>query len=50
MMTPNCPRCASPLDEGPIVYRCAHCRRTVYAADLNNEYVPRTPATAGASR
>ncbi|MGP3916433.1 hypothetical protein OHA25_05330 [Nonomuraea sp. NBC_00507] len=41
MMTVNhCPRCHHELDEGPIMYRCANCRRAVYAADLENEYVP----------
>ncbi|WP_205314776.1 hypothetical protein [Nonomuraea lactucae] len=42
----HCPRCHHELDEGPIVYRCSHCRRAVYAADLENEYVPRTPVAA----
>ncbi|MFD1938367.1 MULTISPECIES: hypothetical protein [Nonomuraea] len=35
-----CPTCHTTLDEGPIMYRCAHCRRAVFAADLENEYVP----------
>ena len=33
----RCPRCSTPLDEGPVVYRCATCRRSVPAADLRNE-------------
>lgn len=37
-MTHHCPRCNTQLDEGPIIYRCAHCCRTVYAADLDTEY------------
>ena len=40
----RCPRCTTALDEGPIIYRCSTCRRAVYAADLNLEYVPRTHA------
>ena len=31
------PRCSTPLDEGPVVYRCATCRRAVPAADLRTE-------------
>jgi DNA-directed RNA polymerase subunit RPC12/RpoP len=46
MKTVNCPRCHHELDEGPIMYRCAHCRRAVYAADVENEYVPREPVAA----
>ncbi|MFI6321495.1 hypothetical protein ACIBG8_28425 [Nonomuraea sp. NPDC050556] len=37
----QCPQCRTELDEGPIMYRCNHCHRAVYAADLENEYVPR---------
>jgi hypothetical protein len=33
-----CPRCTAALDEGPVVYRCARCRRTVWAADLDTEF------------
>lgn len=33
-----CPRCGTALDEGPIMYRCAHCRRSIYAADVNTEF------------
>ncbi|GAA3426912.1 hypothetical protein ACWDTT_22160 [Streptosporangium sandarakinum] len=43
----TCPRCGSPLDEGPVVYRCACCGRSVYAADVNTEF--RRPAPASAS-
>jgi hypothetical protein len=50
IMTSRCPRCRTALDEGPIVYRCAHCCRTVYAADLDTEYHPRTLATTGAAQ
>ncbi|MFI7470521.1 hypothetical protein [Nonomuraea sp. NPDC049646] len=40
-MTRNrCPHCHTTLDEGPIVYWCGHCRRTVYAADLDTEFHP----------
>jgi hypothetical protein len=37
-----CPRCGTTLDEGPIMYRCTPCSRTVYAADVNTEF--RRPA------
>ena len=33
-----CPRCGSFLDEGPVLYRCAMCHRSVYAADLDTEF------------
>ncbi|MEV7801577.1 hypothetical protein AB0O28_01360 [Microbispora sp. NPDC088329] len=36
----RCPRCRTELDEGPILYRCAHCERAVYAADLDVDYAP----------
>ncbi|WP_169985646.1 MULTISPECIES: hypothetical protein [unclassified Microbispora] len=41
----RCPRCRTELDEGPILYRCAHCERAVYAADLDVDYAP-VPAAA----
>lgn len=41
-----CPRCHHELDEGPIIYRCSSCRRAVYAADVENEYIPRQPVAA----
>ncbi|WP_405140281.1 hypothetical protein OG589_25480 [Sphaerisporangium sp. NBC_01403] len=34
----DCPRCGAMLDDGPILYRCAACRRSIYAADLNTEF------------
>jgi len=34
----RCPRCSTALDEGPVIYRCATCRRAVPAADLDLEY------------
>ncbi|GAT66788.1 hypothetical protein PS9374_02440 [Planomonospora sphaerica] len=42
----TCPRCGTVLDEGPIMYRCARCKRSVYAADVNTEFrrQARTPA------
>ncbi|WP_165969648.1 hypothetical protein [Nonomuraea terrae] len=47
MKTVNrCPQCHHELDEGPIMYRCSHCCRAVYAADLENEFVPRRPIAA----
>lgn len=43
----RCPRCHTPLDEGPVLYRCSHCRRAVWAAELDVEYhAPRPVATA----
>jgi hypothetical protein len=47
-MRRRCPRCTALLDEGPVVYRCARCRRSVYAADVDVEFVPRTHVTTGA--
>lgn len=48
---PTCPRCRTGLDEGPVMYRCAHCRRSVPAADLDNEFHAAAPAAlAGAAR
>ncbi|MET9344415.1 hypothetical protein [Nonomuraea sp. NPDC003804] len=41
MKKTQCPTCHTTLDEGPIMYRCARCRRAVFAADLENEYVTR---------
>ncbi|MFC6086495.1 hypothetical protein [Sphaerisporangium aureirubrum] len=41
----SCPRCGSALDEGPILYRCAPCDRSVYAADLDTEFHTPTHAT-----
>jgi hypothetical protein len=32
------------LDDGPILYRCAACRRSVYAADLDTEFHTRRKA------
>ncbi|WP_214414311.1 hypothetical protein [Sphaerisporangium fuscum] len=34
----SCPRCGALLDDGPILYRCAPCRRSLYAADLDTEF------------
>ncbi|MBB5964519.1 hypothetical protein [Planomonospora venezuelensis] len=41
-----CPRCGTALDEGPIMYRCAHCSRSVYAADVDTEFRRPVPASA----
>lgn len=46
----RCPRCSTALDGGPVVYRCGHCQRAVYAADLDNEFHPRPLATTGAAQ
>lgn len=37
-MRAACPHCHTALDGGPVVYRCAHCRRSVQAADLDLEH------------
>jgi hypothetical protein len=37
-MRAACPHCHTALDGGPIVYRCAHCHRSVQAADLDVEH------------
>ncbi|MEO3875502.1 hypothetical protein ABGB18_42545 [Nonomuraea sp. B12E4] len=49
-MIRRCPHCSTPLDEGPVVYRCGHCRRTVWAADLDTEYRSCQLATTGAGQ
>jgi hypothetical protein len=36
----RCPRCLTELDEGPVLYRCSCCQRSVYAADLDFDYAP----------
>ncbi|MFB4275708.1 hypothetical protein ACBJ59_10485 [Nonomuraea sp. MTCD27] len=41
-----CPRCLTALDEGPVMYRCNHCRRAVPAADLDTEYRASKPVLA----
>jgi hypothetical protein len=37
-----CPRHDVALDDGPVLYRCSH-GHSIYAADLDFEYVPRNP-------
>jgi len=32
-----CPRCSTPLDGGPVLYRCENCQRAVPAASLRTE-------------
>ncbi|WP_156325489.1 hypothetical protein [Nonomuraea sp. SBT364] len=50
-MAATCPRCTTALDGGPIVYRCAACRRTVYAADLDTEHhAPANPIVMAGAR
>jgi hypothetical protein len=44
----RCPSCGTDLDGGPVLYRCATCARTVYAADLDVEYQPADPQTGTA--
>ncbi|NUW45520.1 hypothetical protein [Nonomuraea rhodomycinica] len=45
-LTSRCPRCHHALDEGPILYRCAHCQRTIWAADLDVEHHAPAPMSA----
>lgn len=34
----RCPGCGTPLDGGPVLYRCQTCRQAVPAADVDTEY------------
>ena len=34
----RCPSCGTPLDGGPVLFRCQACRRAVPAADVDAEY------------
>ena len=34
----QCPGCGTPLDGGPVLYRCQACHRAVLAADVDIEY------------
>ncbi len=34
----RCPGCGTPLDGGPVWYRCQACRRAVPAADVDTDY------------
>lgn len=36
----RCPTCRTPLDGGPVRFRCEPCGRSVMAADLDTEYHP----------
>ncbi|WP_433138985.1 hypothetical protein ACQPZ8_38070 [Actinomadura nitritigenes] len=36
----RCPSCRTPLDGGPVRFRCEPCGRSVMAADLDTEYQP----------
>jgi hypothetical protein len=36
----RCPTCCTPLDGGPIRFRCDPCGAAVMAADLDTEYHP----------
>ncbi|HUK67969.1 MAG TPA: hypothetical protein VLW50_04300 [Streptosporangiaceae bacterium] len=33
-----CPGCRTPLDGGPVLYRCQTCRQAVSAADVDTGY------------
>ncbi|TDC72517.1 hypothetical protein, partial [Actinomadura sp. 7K507] len=39
----RCPSCRTPLDGGPVHFRCDPCGRSVMAADLDHEYRPANP-------
>lgn len=41
-----CPSCQSPLDGGPVRFRCEPCGRSVMAADLDTEYHAHVAASA----
>ena len=43
----QCPGCGTPLDGGPVLYRCQACRRAVSAADVDIEY--RAPVMTAAA-
>jgi hypothetical protein len=55
-MTPNlllcagplarCPGCRTPLDGGPVLYRCHTCRHAVAAADVDTAYHARVAGAA----
>ena len=34
----QCPDCGTPLDGGPVMYRCQTCCQGVLAADVDTEY------------
>ncbi|CNE52387.1 Uncharacterised protein [Mycobacterium tuberculosis] len=36
----RCPTCRTPLDCGPVRFRCEACGRSVMAADLDTDYHP----------
>lgn len=36
----RCPTCRTPLDGGPVRFRCHPCGASVMAADLDTEYHP----------
>lgn len=42
-MVKRCPSCRTPLDGGPIRFRCDPCGRPFTAADLDTEYHPAEP-------
>lgn len=46
----KCPRCHTLLDEGPVLYRCSHCRRAVPAAELDVDYHARPLTTTGTAQ
>jgi hypothetical protein len=39
-MTARCPACGTPLDGGPVLYRCQPCGAAVWAADLDRDFHP----------
>lgn len=41
----RCPSCRTPLDGGPVRFRCDPCGTPVMAADLDTEYHPADAST-----
>ena len=44
----RCPGCGTPLDGGPVLYRCQTCHHAVPAADVDTEYHVPLEGTAAA--
>lgn len=45
-----CPACRTPLDGGPVQFRCNPCGRAVHAADIDTEYHPAPSAVPAPAR
>ncbi len=42
----RCPHCGTPLDDGPVLYRCNRCQCSIYAADLDTEFDRTSPRSS----